>query len=291
MKIKKSFASTIFDICNYSFMGLLVATMLVPFVHVAAVSLSSAGPVIQNKVFLWPKGFNLNSYSRVLGDMYIMLAYKNTIIYTAAGTFVNLFMTAMTAYVLAKRKMIFRKELTFLITFTMLFNGGMIPSYLLVQKLNMINTIWAVIIPGAISTWNLLVMRQFFIAIPDSLEESAVIDGCNDFDVFIRIVLPLSQAALATIGLFYAVAHWNSFFGPLLYLNDRKKFPLQIVLRSMVIEGNLQTQATTPTDSDMNVVQTLKYTVIMVATLPILCVYPFIQKYFVKGVLVGSIKG
>jgi putative aldouronate transport system permease protein len=291
MKIKKSVGSHIFDTFNYLFMGFLVLSMLVPFIHVAAVSMSSAGPVIQNKVTIWPVGFNVESYKKILTDPYILTSYKNTLFYTAFGTFINLILTAMTAYALAKKKMIFRNGFTMIIMFTMIFNGGMIPNYLLVQKLKLIDTLWAVVLPGAISTWNLMVMRQFFMAIPESLEESAMIDGCNDIQIFYKIILPLSKASLATIGLFYAVGHWNSFFLPLIYLHSKSKYPIQIILRSMVIEGNLQSVQTQNASEAATVVQNIKYTVIMVATLPILAVYPFIQKYFVKGSMVGSVKG
>lgn len=288
--MKKGIASRIFDCFNYLFMTALVLTMLLPFVHVAAVSLSGPGPVMQNRVYLWPVELNLTTYKKVLFNDVVLISYKNTIIYTVLGTFVNLAMTASAAYSLAKKRMIFRRFFTFMVTFTMLFGGGMMPTYLLVQKLGLINSMWSVILPGAISTWNLLVMRTFFLEIPDSLEESAMIDGGNDIGIFFKIILPLSKASLATIGLFYAVGHWNSFFSPLIYLNDRNKYPLQIILRSMIIEGNPMS-TDTPGNDEITVVQNIKYTVIMVATIPILLVYPFIQKYFVKGVMIGSVKG
>jgi len=291
--MKASVPSKLFDLCNYLFMILLVIIMLFPFIHIAAISLSSAEPVLQGRVSLWPINFNVASYKKVLSDAQVLIAYKNTILYTVVGTTINMILTTMIAYALAKRKMVLRKLFTFMITFTMLFGGGMIPSYLLVKQLHMINTMWAVTIPGAISTWNLLIMRQFFLAIPESLEESAMIDGYNDIQIFFKIVLPLSKASLATIGLFYAVSHWNSFFVPFIYLNEKSKFPLQIILRSMVVEGNIQPpdQSSIMDNNQFTVVQNIKYTVLMVATIPILLVYPFIQKYFVQGVMIGSIKG
>jgi putative aldouronate transport system permease protein len=209
-----------------------------------------------------------------------------------SGTAVNLLLTALCAYPLSKKRLLFRPFFMTLIIFTMFFNGGLIPRYLLVQSLGMIDTIWAIIIPAAIRTWYMIIMRTFFQSLPDSLEESAYIDGANDFQIFIKIYLPLSKAIVATLTVFYSVEQWNNFFPALIYLNSESKFPLQIILRNMVVVGNMSEQmGEIGQGSDYIAVEkTIKYAVIMVSTLPIMLVYPFLQRYFVKGVMVGSLK-
>ncbi|WP_328592597.1 carbohydrate ABC transporter permease [Paenibacillus cymbidii] len=227
-----------------------------------------------------------------MSDSLIVRAYGNTILYTVIGTLLSLAVTGMGAYALSKKHLVFHRSFTILIIVTMFFSGGMIPTFLVVKSMELMNTIWAMVLPSAVSTFNLLVMRSFFYSIPAELEESGRMDGLNDFGVFWRIVLPLSQAALATIGLYYAVALWNNFYLPFLYLTDPQLFPLQVVLRSIVLAGSSAFGDANSVGGDQVVVdEALKYTVIMVATIPILCIYPFLQKYFVKGALIGAVKG
>ncbi|MGI2295704.1 carbohydrate ABC transporter permease [Paenibacillus sp. GXUN7292] len=271
-------------------MLLVIVATLYPFVYMAAVSLSEDIFVMKGEVTLWPKGINFKTYELVLNDGRILMAYKNTILYTVLGTFLALLFTSMGAYALSKKQFIFRKGFLLMIVFTILFNGGMIPTFLVVKELGIIDTIWAMVLPGVISTWNLIVLRTFFSNIPQEVEESARIDGLNDIGIFLRIVLPLSKPALVTIGLFYAVGIWNNFYLPLLYLRDANLFPLQVILRNIVIAGISNLSETTRADQIV-MEESLKYTVIMVATVPILLVYPFLQKYFVKGVMIGAVKG
>lgn len=280
----------LFPIVNMFIMTLLVISTLYPFIYMASVSISQDVYVLKGEITLWPKGINFDTYKLVLSDGRIVQAYKYTIIYTVVGTFLALLLTSMGAYALSKNDFFFRKGFMLLIIFTILFNGGMIPSFLVVKHLGLIDTIWAITLPGVISTWNLIVMRTFFSNVPQELEESARIEGLNDIGIFLRIVLPLSKPALATIGLFYAVGLWNNFYLPLLYLRDEAMFPLQVILRNIVIAGISNLSETTQAD---NIVmeESLKYTVIMVSTVPILLVYPFLQKYFVKGALIGAVKG
>lgn len=281
----------LFTIVNVIILCGVAVSTLYPFVYMAVVSLSSSEYVIRNEVFLWPKGFTLDTYRYVLEDERIWTGYRNTIIYTVVGTGLSLTCTAMGAYALSKRGLVFGKGIMMLIVFTMLFSGGMIPTFLVVRSLGLMNTMWAMIIPSLISTWNLIIMRTFFQGLPPELEESGKMDGLNDLGVFLRIVLPLSKSILATIGLFYAVGIWNNFFNALLYLRQEGLFPLQVVVRNMVLAGQyLDGNIVAGGDSEHMMEESLKFATILVSTLPIIMVYPFIQKYFVKGVLIGSLK-
>jgi putative aldouronate transport system permease protein len=258
-----------------------------------AVSLSDSVHVMKNEVSFWPKGFNLHTYEAVFQDSRISRAFVNTIIYTMFGTFISLSVTAMGAYALTRRTMVFHKTFTLLILFSMFFTGGMIPTFLVVKAMGLMDTVWAMVLPNAVSVWNVILMRTFFAGVPKELEESAKIDGLNDLSIFAKIIIPLSKPALATIGLFYAVALWNNFYLPLLYLRDASLFPLQVILRNIVLSGEMFSSSGTRMGGDnlMVVEESLKYATIIVSTVPILIVYPFLQKYFVKGALIGSIKG
>ncbi|WP_010276341.1 carbohydrate ABC transporter permease [Paenibacillus senegalensis] len=278
-----------FDIVNAIILFGVVFACLYPFLYMIVVSLSSDIHIMKGEVWFWPKGFNLDAYKYVLEDKRIYTGYKNTIIYVTLGTAVSLLLTALGAYALSKKHMVFRKPFMLMIVFTMFFGGGMIPTFLVVRELGLINTIWAMVLPGAISTWNLLIMRTFFAGIPSELEESGKIDGLSEIGIFFRIVLPLSKAVLATIGLYYAVGIWNNFMGPLLYLRNQELFPLQVILRNIVLSGQLS-GSEGPTEVAV-VEDAIKFATIIVSTLPILIIYPFIQKYFVKGALIGSVKG
>lgn len=291
MKRKKfDLGSFAFDGLNNMLLLLLCIVTIYPFLHVAAVSFSDNMAISQGKVSFFPVGFQTIAYEAVFMHPDIWTSYRNTIFYTVVGTAINLLMTTITAYPLAKSWFYGRKLFMMAIFFTMLFGGGLIPNYLLVQGLGLVNTVWAILIPGAIGTWNLIVMMSFFRGIPQELEDSATIDGCSDIGVLFRIVLPLSMPIMAAITLFYAVSHWNSWFSALIYLNDKKLYPLQMILNNIVISG--QTAIANAVDEDIPpIAEAVKYAVIIVATLPILLVYPFIQKHFVKGVLIGSLKG
>jgi putative aldouronate transport system permease protein len=267
--------------------------MVYPFLFVFCVSLSSPEAVTRNRVSFFPVGFNLSAYRVVAANNRIWSGYLNTIKYTILGTLINLVITSLMAYALSKKYLFARKFFSFFVILTMFFQGGMVPNYLLITKLHMINTVWAVILPGAVSTWYLMVMRTYFSGLPAELEEAAMVDGCNPFFVFLRIVLPLSKPILVTMALFYAVGHWNSYMGPFIYLNDQAKFPLQIILRQILITGdtNFTNTLSFLDDTELIISDTIKYATIVVSILPIVLVYPFIQKYFVKGVMIGSIKG
>lgn len=280
----------IFDIINYIILFLIVYITFYPFWKIFVSSLSDPNLVLLNQIKWIPKGFTLDNYKIVFSNNNVLLAYWNTILYTVTGTAVSIVLTITTAYPLSRKNFFGKNVYMKLIIFAMLFSGGLIPTFLVVKSLGFYNKIWAIIIPGAISIWNLIITRTFFMNLPDSLEESATIDGANDIQILFQIYLPLSMPIIATMTLFYAVGHWNSYFAPLIYLNDKRKYPMQIFLRNILISsemGQYQMQM-----EDTAVISTsIKYTVIMVTTLPILIVYPFIQKYFVKGVMVGAIKG
>ncbi|GIP04189.1 protein LplC [Paenibacillus lautus] len=280
-----------FDGLNALILTGVVGACLYPFVYMLAVSLSDSASIASGEVWLWPKGFNLDMYQYVFEDGRVLKGYKNTLIYVVLGTAISLLVTALGAYSLSKAKLVMGKPILMLIVFTMFFNGGMIPTFLVVKELGFVNTIWGMVLPGAVATWNLLIMRTFFMGMPQELEESGKIDGLSEIGIFFRIVLPLSKPVLATIGLYYAVGMWNNFMGPLLYLRDADMQPLQVILRNIVLSGQL-TGTDGPVVGDIVVVEDgLKFATIMVSTLPILLVYPFIQKYFVKGALIGSVKG
>ncbi|MDF2923242.1 MAG: binding-protein-dependent transport system inner rane component [Paenibacillaceae bacterium] len=276
----------------YSIVILLSLTCLFPFIHMLAVSLSDQQSIITMKVSVLPRGFQTLSYQTILQDPNFFRSFSNTVYVTLVGTAINLAMTIITAYPLIKRKVKIRSLVMKLIVFTMLFHGGTIPAYLLMRELGLVNSLWALILPGAISTFNLIIMRTFFMGIPKELEEAAIIDGCNELQILLKIYIPLSLAVIATLGLFYAVAHWNSYMNALIYLNDVKLYTLQVKLKQLLIDDQIGQSAGMDADTRSTVVQeSLKAAVIIVSTLPILVVYPWIQKYFVKGVMIGAIKG
>ncbi|WNQ10152.1 carbohydrate ABC transporter permease [Paenibacillus aurantius] len=286
MKIKSSLGSKVFDVLNTVFMLLLVVIMVYPLVYVFSASISDNAMVVSGQVVLWPKSINLEAYNRLVVNPDIWISYWNTIRYTVVQTFFSLLVTGCMAYPLAKSWLPGRKWILLMAAFTLLFSGGMIPTFLVVQHLGLLNSIWAIVLPSLVSTWYLFIMRTFFAALPAELEDAATIDGCGSLQVFLRIVLPLSVPVLVSIGLFTAVNQWNSFFDALIYLNDRSLYPLQIVIRNIIISSsNVQGEGNT------SYIETLKYAMIMIATVPILCVYPFVQKYFVQGAMIGGIKG
>lgn len=279
-----------FSIFTYTFITLIFLLTLLPIIHMIAISLSSDTFVMQGKVGLFPRGFTIKMYEYVFEDKRLFRAYGNTLLYTVAGTALSLSVTAMGAFALSKQRMVFSKFFSILILITMFFGGGMIPTYITVKNYGILDSIWAVILPGMVSTWNFIIMRSFFDAFPTELEESGKIDGLNDIGIFIHLVIPVSKAVFATIGLYYAVSLWNAYFNPFIYLNSPDKFPLQLILREILMSGS--SNSNTVGVGDVTVVEeSLKYATVLVSIIPIIAVYPFIQKYFVKGVMVGSVKG
>ncbi|MEN6314224.1 MAG: carbohydrate ABC transporter permease [Clostridiaceae bacterium] len=290
--MKRRPSDVIFDSFNYFILLILLLVTFYPFLYIVVASLSDPLKVLQSgSILLWPRGFNIGSYEMVFRNPMISVGYCNTIMYVVIGTAINIFMTSLGAYVLSRKDLYGKKLLMLLIAFTMFFSGGLIPSYLLINKLNMMNTIWALVVPGAVSTWNLIVMRTSFEGIPDSMCESAKIDGANDFTILLKVILPLSLPILAVMTLFYSVGHWNSWFGALLYLRDRKMYPLQLILREILITNSVESMTTGLSGDIDPVAENIKYATVVIATVPILLVYPFLQKYFVKGVMIGAIKG
>ncbi|MGO4728840.1 carbohydrate ABC transporter permease [Paenibacillus sp. 2KB_22] len=291
--IKRSLGDKIFDTLNIVFLTGLMIITLYPFLYVLFASFSVPSELVKHSgLLLWPKGFYPEAYKLVLKNPMIISGYKNTLFYVVVGTTLNVFFTALFAFVLSRREMYWKKYMMMMVVFTMFFSGGLIPGYILVKNLGMLDTRWALIIPGLIATWNLIIMRTSFQAIPVELEEAAKIDGASDFRIFAQIILPLSVPVLAVMALFYGVGHWNSWTGALIYLRDRELFPLQLVLREILIENSTTdtTNLSTAT-GDPFLGEVVKYATIIVATLPILMLYPFIQKYFTKGVMIGALKG
>lgn len=292
-KIRRSRSEKVFTVFNYTFFTLLCLIMLYPFWHVIMMSFSSVEATAKGGIFLWPKGFNLDTYAKVFKDPSIWSGYFTTVCVTIAGTFFGTLFTAMTAYPLSKKHLPFGKLMSFLVLFTMLFSGGMIPGYLLMKDLHLIDNRLALILPGLISAYNVIIMKNYFQSIPESLEESAKLDGANEVVIFWKIILPLSKATVATIALFTAVGYWNDYFSSVLYINTKNRWALQAVLRYMLTNTNQAMQAAgVSVVANVNVTAaTIKAASVVVATVPILCVYPFVQKYFVKGVMIGGVKG
>lgn len=269
--------------------------VVLPLLHILACSLSSTDSVISGEVLLWPKEFSLKGYEAVFKNDKILMGYRNTILYTLGGTLVNVVMTILAAYPLSRKDLPGRTLFLFMFTFTMIFSGGLIPTYLLNSKLGLVNNPLVLIIPGSIAVWNLMIARNYFEnSISNELIEAAQIDGCNTFQVLRKIILPLSKPIIAVLCLFYAVSHWNAFFDAFIYINDQNLMPLQVILRDVLISNQIDSSQIVDPDTLAameGMDQLLKYSTIIVSCLPIWCVYPFIQKFFVKGVMVGAIKG
>ncbi|NOV03773.1 carbohydrate ABC transporter permease [Paenibacillus planticolens] len=269
----------------------LCAVTLYPFLYVLFASFSNSTELLQHLGPLYrPAGFDLSAYKAVFSNPMIVEGYKNTLLYVLLGTTINLIMTSIGAYVLSRPNLYFKNVMMFFIVVTMVFHGGLIPSFLLVNNLGMMNTMWALLIPGAINTFNMIIMRTSFQGIPVSLEESARMDGAGDWTILFRIMIPLSLPVMAVMVLWYAVGHWNSYFSALLYLRNREAYPLQLILRELLIQNSTDAYSAGSSDDKYAIGETIKYAAIIVSTLPILCLYPFLQKYFVHGVLVGAIK-
>jgi len=293
MKIKETAGRKVFLTVNAVLLGLVGFACLAPMLHVLSCSISDPSTLARVQGFhLWPIApFTFEGYETVLGYSNILIGYANTLFYVAFGVLLNLTLTTVAAYVLAQKRFMPANKIMLFMAFTMLFNGGLIPNYLLIVKMGLIDNRLAILLPSAFNVFNLVIMRTSFREIPDALEESARLDGANDLQILWHIIIPVSKATLAVITLFVAVGLWNSWFTASIYLTDRSKWPLQLFLREILI-NNSQRSLDTGVKASALAQQTLvKYCVIIVATLPILCIYPFLQKYFVKGIMIGSIKG
>ncbi|WP_430697475.1 carbohydrate ABC transporter permease [Metabacillus mangrovi] len=292
---RKSKEDRIFDVLNITVLTIIAILVLYPLYFVVIASISNPDRIYSGDVWLLPKEITFEGYKRIFQDEMIWLGYKNTVIYTVLGTAVNVVLTLMAAYALSRKDLAGRNIFMLLFIFTMFFSGGLIPTYLVVKNLGLVNTIWAMILPKAIAVWNLIVARTFFQSnIPDELLEAAKIDGCSNTKFFLKVVLPLSKPIIAVLVLFYAVGHWNSYFDALIYLNDEGLYPLQLILRNILIQNEAAANMVGDVASyaaQRRLAELIKYGVIIVAALPLLIVYPFVQKYFVKGALIGGIKG
>ena len=290
---KKSISEVGFTIGNTLFLLVITVCMLYPFLYTMSVSISDPVFVTKGEILLLPKGLNLESYKVVLREPAFLRSYANTFFYSLTSTVISLLLLLVTAYPLSIKSLKGRNKVTMFFAFTMFFSGGMIPSYLVIRQLHMLDTVWAVILPGALSVWNLILCRTFLQGISESLRESASIDGANDWIILFRIIVPLATPLLAVMALYVVVGQWNNYFGPFLYLSDTKLFPLQVVLRRILAQNKILNDGslTDPTTASRTVTATLRAAAMMVTVLPIICVYPFLQKYFVKGIMVGAIKG
>ena len=293
---KKSIHEIIFDLFNYLLMILLMFVTVYPLLYVVFASFSDPKVLMGTEGFIWkPLGVpTIRGYRLTFQNPNILIGYRNTIFYVVVGVMISLFLTSIGAYLVSRRNFKLKGFLMLMITITLFFGGGMIPMFMVIKQLKIYNTVWAVLLPGAISSWNLIVMRTFFQGIPVGLEEAALIDGANDWEIFSKVIIPLSKPVLAVMVLYYGVGIWNSWFGPMIYLRNRELFPLQLFLREILMQsapasGQKLTLSDMQTDSYYK--ELLQYTTMVVSTVPILCVYPFLQKYFVKGAMIGSIKG
>ena len=290
---KKNKRVTGFDIGLYTIFGILGLLTLYPFYYVLIVSFANTQASATYSPYLYPHVFDLTGYQMIIGDIYFFKSLMTTLFVTAVGTSLNTVISVMTAYVLSRKRLLGRKQLIVLITFTMLFSGGLIPTYLVVSNLGLINSIWAMIFPGMISTYYVIIMKNYFSGLPQSLEDAAKIDGANDLKVLYKIYLPISKPFMATFALFYAVERWNEWWNAYLYISDKNIKPLQIYLRDILVNfsNQLSTQAQSVVNSQGKVyVQSVQMATIVITMLPIMCLYPFLQKYFVKGVMIGAIK-
>lgn len=287
----ESTSMKVFRVFNAAFLLLIVFVTLFPFINIVAQSFSSQDAITAGKVNLFPVGFNTTTYEAVASDQMFWRNYANTVLYTIVATAIAIVLTTCYAYVLSKRQLKGRKLLIGIAVFTMFFNGGLIPNYILISSLGLKNTLWAVVLPNAISVFNLLVMKSFFEGMPTELEEAASIDGLNQFQTFFMVILPLSKAVIATMILFYAVANWNAWFGAFLYMDRKELFPVTIYLRNLIAGSTGVQDVGASVDNQTQIAANIKAVTMVLTVLPILTIYPFVQKYFVSGVMLGSVKG
>lgn len=293
--MKTSVEDKIFYAAVNVFMVIILIIVLWPLIFIVSSSFSSKEAVMAGRVFLWPVDFSLEGYKAVFKTNEVLIGYRNTILYTFFGTILNVAMTLAAAYPLSRRDLPWRRPIMFVFTFTMIFSGGMIPTYIIVSELGLLNSPLALIIPTAMSVYNLIITRTFIeSSIPKELLEAATIDGCDDKGYFFKILVPLSTPVIAVITLYYAVAHWNSYFTAFLYITDADLYPLQLVLRNILIANQIDSAMVTDFEtmtSKQGLADLLKYSLIVVSSLPVLIMYPFVQKHFVKGVMIGAVKG
>ncbi|MFS0613038.1 carbohydrate ABC transporter permease [Lederbergia ruris] len=292
-----SLSDKTFDLINKILVGLITLIIVYPLIFVISASISDPSAVSTGKMWLWPVDITLAGYKRVFQNDAIWLGYRNTILYTIIGTIIHLIILLPCAYALSRKEVMGKKYILWIILFTMMFNGGLIPTYLVIKTLGMIDTIWAIVIPGVVGAWSILVARTFFQqTIPDQLVEAAKIDGASDYYIFGKVVIPLSMPIIAVMALFHGVSLWNQYFSALIYLSNEKLYPLQLILRQILVVTQIgQDGGGGPGEVESLVEQVktaslVKYAVIMVSSLPLLIIYPFLQRFFVKGVLIGSVK-
>lgn len=297
MAIKQSKSDRIFDFFNKLLVWFFIIIVSYPLIYIISASISDPSYVNSGEMWLFPKGITFEGYERVFQNNEIWLGYRNTIFYTLFGTFINLAVTLPMAYALSKSDLVGRKTIMALLVFTMFFEGGLIPTYLLIRSLGMIDTIWAMVIPNAAAMWNIIVTMTFFrVTIPRGLEEAAEIDGASQIRVFFQIVIPLSAPIIAVMALFYGVGHWNQYFSALIYLQSRHLFPLQLFLREILVQQQLTTElmrqagAAEALSQHAQIADIVKYAVMIISAVPLLMIYPFLQRFFIKGMMIGSLK-
>jgi putative aldouronate transport system permease protein len=293
--LKESFGDRIFIAFNYTFLLIVLICVLYPLLYIVSASLSSPEAIVTGKVWLLPVDFSLEGYTRVFSSSQVWIGYRNSLTYMILGTTINIIVTIMAAYPLSRKDFYGKTLFTFILTFTMLFQGGLIPRYLLVKSVGILNTRWAMILPQAMAVWNVIIMRTYFKSnIPEELNEAAELDGCRDTMFILKVVLPLSGPIVAVMILFYAVMHWNSYFDALIFLRKANLYPLQIILRNILLLNELDPEMFDDQETQQllqNMKDLMKYSIIVVASAPVLAIYPFVQKYFVKGIMIGAIKG
>lgn len=291
MKYKKR-SDIIFDIFMYGFLIIGIMLIIYPLYFICIASVSDQNLVANGKVFLIPRGVTIGGFKRIFENNSIFWGYRNTLLYTIAGTAFNMMLTIPAAYALSRKDFMPRRNIMFLFVFTMYFNGGLIPTYFVIKNLKLINTIWVMIIPFAVNVTNLIIARSYFeLNIQDELLDSSYIDGCGNFQFFIKIALPISKPIISVITLYYIVQHWNEYFTALIYLKSRSLYPLQLVMRDILIMNQTASASASAASSAVQIAEQVKYAIIIVSTLPMLFIYPFVQKFFIKGVMVGAIKG
>lgn len=294
---KEALGDRLFSIINYILLSLILVIVLYPLIYILSASFSDARAVTSGQVWLWPVQPTVAGYEALFKNKFLLSGFGNSIFYTLFGTIINVIVTILAAYPLSRPNLPGRTILTFLFFFTTIFSGGLIPTYLIVKELGILNTRWAMLLPGALSVWNLLIMRTYFqTTIPKDLYDAAQIDGCDDFNYLWRVLLPLSGPIIAVVALFYAIGHWNSFFTAMIYLNNKALWPLQLVLREILVQNQIDPGMMAGMDPQQLALrqqlrELLKYSLIVVATAPLLMVYPFVQKHFVRGIMLGSVKG
>lgn len=291
-KMKTSLGSKIFDVCNVLFMCLLILVILIPLLHVVSASFSNPSDYVRHEGLLWhPLNFTMDAYKAVAKNKNILTGYGNTIFIVVVGTVLSVIMSLVAAYCLSRKNVMWNGVFTMAIVFSMYFSGGMIPFYLVVKGVGLNNSMWSLIFPALINTHNLIVMRTAMVTVPDSLEESAKLDGANHWTILWKIMAPLVKPTLAVICLYYAVSYWNSWFNAMLFIRDRARYPLQLILREILIQNDTSSMTAGSGADEYLISETIQFATIVVSTLPILTIYPFVQKYFVKGVMIGAVKG